>query len=299
MKTLVVGGTGVLGRHLVPLLLARGHEVLVLSPGRRADSLPPAAGHVTVSLLEPRAATVLDRLLPDYDAAVNVATAIPHDPSQPDAWKANTLVRVQGTRTLVDAVRRAGVPRLVQMSITMAYQDGGDGWLDESAPFDPALERAAVVAPIRALEATVRQIPPARTRWTLLRGARFVGPGTVQDQQRADLRAGRLPVTGDGRRFVSLVNVRDFAAAVVAATEAGLPGAVLNISDEPIRVADYLDRLALLCGAPPPRRAPDEAPDLPSQRVLAESARQLLGWRPEHGIWPTDQAPISLPGRRG
>jgi nucleoside-diphosphate-sugar epimerase len=293
MRIFAVGASGILGRQLVPMLLARGHRVTAMSPGDRVRRLPALVTAVRASLLDPDAPALLDGILPGHDAVLNLASAVPSDPAAPGAWDENTRLRRQGTGVLVDAVRRAAIPRLAQMSITMAYGDGGEEWLDESTPLDPDPGRGVLVAPVAAMEATVRRLPPDEVAWTVLRGGRFVGPGTVQDAQRAALRAGTLPVPGDGSTFVSMVHVRDYAAAVVAAVEVGLAGEIFNVCAEPVRLGDYLDRLAELSGAPRPARAPWATPDLPSQRVRSDAVRQRLGWRPEHGLWP------AAPGRDG
>lgn len=193
-------------------------------------------------------------------------------------------MRVAGTKVVAEAVRAARVPALVQMSVTMAYPEGGDRWLSEAEPLDTSAAREAIAAPVALMEETVRATPVA---WTILRAARFVGPGTVQDQQRARLRAGTLPLTGDGQEFVSMVHVADFANAVVAAVEQPAAGAVLNISDEPVRNAHYLHCLAAFDGAPEPPNAVRGVPaGTVSHRVCSIAAKVTLGWQPVHGIWP-------------
>ncbi len=286
MRVFAVGATGVVGRELVPLLLRCGHEVTVMSPGGRLDTLPDGVRRVRASLLDEGVEPCLAQALSSMDALVNTATAMPRDLAAPGTWEENGRVRREGTRRLVRAARSAGVARFVQMSITMSYCDGGDSWLDESTPFDTSPERNVLVEPVVALEAAVGELPTSEVAWTILRGARFTGPGTIQDLQRGQLRLGTLAVPGDGRSFVSMVHVGDFADVVVAAVERTPAGAVLNVSDEPVRDGDYLDRLARIDGVPAPPRAPDRPPDLPSQRVDSGVTRRLLGWRPQRGIWP-------------
>jgi 2-alkyl-3-oxoalkanoate reductase len=76
MKVLVVGATGVVGRQLVPQLLAAGHEVVATS---RSSPAPDAAG----GQLEYRRLDLLDSvavhtLVQDVtpDAIVHLATAL-------------------------------------------------------------------------------------------------------------------------------------------------------------------------------------------------------------------------------
>ncbi|MBM7773204.1 nucleoside-diphosphate-sugar epimerase [Actinokineospora baliensis] len=284
MRVFAVGATGVLGRHLVPELVRRGHEVVVMSPGARLDRLPPGVGRVRADLLDPGITDRLTEALTGVDVVVNAATAIPRDFTAPGAWDRNTNLRVEGTARLMRAVVAADVPAVVQMSVTMAYADGGDHWLTETAPFDQDPARASIVAPVAAMEQAVRDIGGDQVAWTILRGARFVGAGTTQDTIRERIRAGTAhPHPNDG--YVSLVHTADFATATAAAVERGLRGAVLNIADEPLLVADYLRGLADHEGARAPGTSTEAVREI-SHRVSSEAAHEQLAWRPEHGIWP-------------
>ncbi|MFD0207292.1 MULTISPECIES: NAD-dependent epimerase/dehydratase family protein [Saccharothrix] len=287
MRVFAIGATGVLGRELVPMLLAQGHEVTVMSPGSRLDTLPGAVDRVRGSLLDPDAAELLAARVRGFDVVVNTATAIPRDFAARGAWAENTRVRVEGTKVIAEAVRAGGVPALVQMSVTMAYREGGDRWLSEAEPLDTSAARATIAAPVAAMEATVRALPVDQVAWTILRAARFVGPGTVQDQQREHLRAGTLKVPGGGREFVSMVHVADFAEAVVAAVERPSRGVVLNVADEPVRNVAYLGCLAAFDDVPAPVVSlPSMRTDTVSHRVCSAAAKDALGWQPVRGIWP-------------
>ncbi|WP_168585202.1 NAD(P)-dependent oxidoreductase [Saccharopolyspora sp. ASAGF58] len=284
MHVFAIGASGVLGRHLVPMLLRRGHDVTVMAPDR-LDRLPGEARRVRASLLDPAAERLLAAEFKEVDAVVNAATAVPAMPTAPGGWARNTALRSTGTAVVTGALQEAEVRRFVQMSITMVYADGGDDKLTEAAPLDHRPERATLVDPVLAMETAVRKLPADEIAWSILRGGRFVGPGTVQDQQRARLRAEDLPIPGAGREWVSMVHARDYADAVVAALERGCAGKTLNVADQPVRVADYYRDLARADDSPPPRHDPNAAAE-PSHRVSSEAARQLLGWAPVHGIWP-------------
>ncbi len=128
-----------------------------------------------------------------------------------------------------------------------------------------------------------------RLQWVILRGGIFVGHGTFQDGLMADLRNGRVVVPGDGSSFTSPIHVTDMAAAVAAALRKAPAGSTFNVVDEPVRHGDYMDRLARIMAAPPPRRDPS-VPALPSIRCTNRAAREVLGWAPVHGIWPVLRA---------
>jgi uncharacterized protein YbjT (DUF2867 family) len=98
MRVLVTGGTGTLGRELVPRLAARGAEVRVLSrrdraPGAVAGDLVTGAG--------------LAEAVRDVDTVVHAASA----------FTAAEATDVTGTRRLLDAARAASVPHLVYVSV--------------------------------------------------------------------------------------------------------------------------------------------------------------------------------------
>ncbi|UZN02010.1 NAD(P)-dependent oxidoreductase [Cellulomonas sp. S1-8] len=111
MQVLVVGATGGSGRAAVAALVARGHAVTALS---RHASMLTAPGVRGVDGDATDAATV-DALVAGHDAVV-VTLGISENPVRvrlrgPSATALD--VRSRGTRTVVDAMRRHGVRRLV------------------------------------------------------------------------------------------------------------------------------------------------------------------------------------------
>ena len=270
----VVGATGVLGRALVRALEGAGFAVR------------PAARRLNgIDILSSDLAPLLD----GCDAVIHAATAIPRDQAAPGAWDLNTRLRTDGTRRLIAASRRARVTRYVQQSITLAYADGGDAWLDESSPFDDTPERRPVVAPVLDMESQVRA---SGLSWTILRGGSFVGPGTAQDADIARLRAGILSVPCEGRFWLSPVHPADYAQAIVLCLRsAAARDATFNVADDPVPYASYVDALAARVGATRPVRRPrDPGRRCPvSHRVTSAAARDGLGWRPSHPLYPSSQ----------
>jgi nucleoside-diphosphate-sugar epimerase len=102
----------------------------------------------------------------------------------------------------------------------------------------------------------------------------LVGPGTAQEATVTRLLAGEERVPGDGRGFLSLVHVMDFAAAVAYALERAPAGSVFNVVDQPVRQGEYLRRLAQFVGATLPLHRPAEDGDPPSQRCSNRRARE-------------------------
>jgi uncharacterized protein YbjT (DUF2867 family) len=114
-RVLVTGGTGTLGRALVPRLVARGHEVRSLSRHGAASPAVSAIGAEPKAGAEPtagvsqvrgdvRSGEGLDRAMADIDVVIHAATS------------GRRGVEVEGTAKVVTAARAAGA-HLVYISI--------------------------------------------------------------------------------------------------------------------------------------------------------------------------------------
>ncbi len=286
MRIALVGPTGVLGRALAPLLVQKGYDVRALarSTAKARAVLPPTVEIVECDLLA-ISAHELAAQLQGCDVAAHIATSIPRDFTASDAWDANTRLRTDGVRKLLDAALQAQVKRYLQQSITMAYPDHGDEWITEELPLDTTPRRGQVTNPVNTMEQLIRDTPPERLQWCILRGANFVGPDTAQEHVLAELRQGSQIVPCDGGNFVSLIHVADIAAAFAAAIENAPAGSIFNVTDEPLRNGEYLDRLADSIGVPRPKRDAT-VPCPPSWRCSAQRARTTLKWAPTHKLIP-------------
>jgi len=281
VTVLVAGATGVLGRALIPLLIADRHRVRAIARHASTADLPAEVEAIDADLLEDD----LLELVRPCDAVIHIATAIPSDPSAVGAWRATARLRTEGTRRLLNAALASRVRRYVQQSIVMAYRDGGDAWLDETAPLDDSRERAGICRPVIEMEAMIRAVPPRVLAWTILRGGSFVGAGQGEQTLIDRLRTGDATVAGDGSNYVSLVNVADMASAVAASLQSAPAGSTFNIVDEPLRYGDYVDALSDLIGVTRPRRAV-KLPLPPSWRCTNRAALTALRWMPRERIWP-------------
>ena len=117
MRILITGGTGLIGKHLVPSLLQDGHQVVVLSrQGRAADH--PALQYLAWDGRHIDAATV-----GTADAIINLAGAGIADHKWTAAYK-QTIIdsRVQATRAVVAFIRQqAQPPQVLLQSSAVGY----------------------------------------------------------------------------------------------------------------------------------------------------------------------------------
>jgi len=119
VRVLVVGGSGVIGRFLVPLLRQDGH--LVAATTRTADKLAElrAWGAEAVQLDAYQAEAVRD-LVRGWrpEAVIDLLTDLPDDPRLLAARaEGNNRLRLVGTAHVVQACREAAVPRLLAESV--------------------------------------------------------------------------------------------------------------------------------------------------------------------------------------
>jgi 2-alkyl-3-oxoalkanoate reductase len=311
MKVFVAGATGVLGRELVPQLVARGHEVvgmtrsaskqdLVRSLGARpdvADALDPDSVAQAVASAEPE---VIVRQLTALSGPMSVREAR-HPERFRGAIMTNRL-RTEGTDHLLAAGRGVGARRFVAQSFAaFRWARTGGAVQTEADPLDPnppAPLRPAVEG-LLYLERAVTTI-----EWgegLVLRYGGFYGPGTgislaSDAQMAAPIRKRRFPIVGGGGGVFSHVHIEDAAAATVAAVERGRPGIYNVVDDEPAPVRAWLPVLASALDAKPPRHIPrwlgrlaaGEAATLVLTDVKGasnEKAKRELGWKPRYASW--------------
>jgi nucleoside-diphosphate-sugar epimerase len=131
MHVFVAGGTGVIGRSLLPRLRAAGHTVTAMT--RR-----PEGGTPVRSLgAEPVVADAYDRDALHAALASARPDVVLHQLTdlREGSGAANSALRAEGTRNLVDAACAAGVPRMIAQSIAWVYESGDDP-AGEGVPLD-------------------------------------------------------------------------------------------------------------------------------------------------------------------
>lgn len=266
MRIFVAGATGVVGRRLVPLLVAQGHEVTALS--RR-----PGAGTVTADVYHARR-------LREVVAAARPEVVVHQltDLTSRD-FAANSRIRREGTRNLIDAALAAGVRRVISQSIAFAYEPG-DTPAVESTPLDIDAaddRRRETARAVAALEQMTAEAP----EWVVLRYGLLYGPDTWYAKD-GRLVAEPLPAGPD---ISSFLHVDDAAEAAVQALD--WPSGPVNIvDDEPAPASAWAPVLAEAVGG---RVSPTaDAPRTPWARGASNTyARTTLAWSPAHPTWRT------------
>jgi nucleoside-diphosphate-sugar epimerase len=277
MHVFLAGDTGVLGRRIVPLLVADGHRVTGLTRDTSGADLLRAAGAEAVVADATHAEAMLRAV---GEAAPDVLMNQLTDLSG-GVGAANSALRFASSATLGAAAQAAGVGRVVAQSIAWAYAAGDvpaqEGELLDHAAADP---RGTTVRAVSAVEAAAAGSP----EWVVLRYGLLYGPDTwyAADGATADqARAGALVPDAD---VTSFVHVDDAARAAVAALE--WPSGAVNVcDDEPAAASDWVPAFCTAVGAPVP-----EVGRGPARHDWARGAdntwlRSGLSFRLEHPIW--------------
>jgi nucleoside-diphosphate-sugar epimerase len=290
MKVFVLGGTGAMGSHTVPVLVAAGHRVAALarSPSKAEVLTGQGAAPVMVSIFD-RAG--LTEAFAGHDAIVNLASSLPSNAAFPfrSAWRANTRIRTEGSANVVAAALAAGVGRVIQESVSMLYPESGYRWLDETSPTTDVPAHAS--AGNHAAEANVERFRQAGGTGVVLRFGLFLGPGAAHSELFVRLaRRHVVPLLGRPDSYLSSIHLDDGATATEAALR--VPSGTYNVvDDEPLTKRAYAAALADAVGTRPWIKGPGRLPRLlghrvdtlmRSMRVSNRRFREVSGWAPAH-----------------
>jgi 2-alkyl-3-oxoalkanoate reductase len=304
MKIFIAGATGAVGRRLVPLLGANGHEVVGTT--RSADKLDDlralGAEPLVLDVLD---AEAVGRAVAEArpDVVVHQATAL-SDLSNirnlDEAFEQTNRLRTVGTDNLLAAATAAGAGKFVAQSFAgWPYAKDGPAVKDEEAPLDPSplASAAQTMAAIRHLEASV--VGAEAIEGIALRYGGFYGPGTSVFEGGEYVKAIRkrmFPIVGSGAGIWSFVYIDDVAAATLAAIERGRRGLYNIVDDEPAATTEWLPHLAAALGAKPPRHVPEWLGRLLAGEQLVSmmteargasnaKAKRELGWELIYPTW--------------
>ena len=246
MRTVVTGGTGVIGRAAVTALVEAGHDVVVVTRSTAGAQAVVAMG------ARPMLGDVLDAdgLASAYegaDAVINLATNVPVGPQAlvPGAWRRHDRLRTTGVTNVVDAARRAGVRRVVQESVSFMYADQGDEWITEQSPVDitPMTEPAAVG------ESLVQEYSCCSRVGVVLRFGTIVGDDPQTRHWLHAAASGRKVGIGNPADWAHVIHTDDLGGAVLAALHA--PSGVYNVGAEPVQRHDLVRAYAIAAKVEP------------------------------------------------
>ncbi len=299
MRVFVTGASGALGRHLVPGLVAAGHQVTATT------RTPGKTGQLRAAGADP---AVLDGL--DRDAVIAAVRAaapevIVHEMTalaglrslrHPDqTFAATNELRTRGTDNLLAAAAAAGTRRVIAQGYAGPGPDQRPGPVkteEDPAGWRSVQSAARMSAAIAYVDQTV---PAGAPEGIVLRYGILYGPG-ASDPLVQMVRKRQVPVIGGGTGVWSFIEITDAAAATVAAVGRGESGVYNIVDSDPAPVTVWLPYLAQVAGAKPPLRIPAWLGRLLAGELVVvqmttargssnDKARKALGWEPRYPSW--------------
>ncbi len=248
--TIVTGGGGFIGSHLVELLVARGEKVRVVERPEADVAHLPAEVEVVRADVRDREAVL---------RAVSGARFVYHLAANPNLWAPDRRsfdeVNHQGTIHVLDAALESGCERVLHTSTeSILTKRASDGPIDENVKIEltdavgpyclskllaerAAMDRARAGGPVFIANPTMPVGP----------GDRGLSPPT---RLVLDFCQGRLPALLECT--LNLVDVRDVADGLVRILEHGRPGRRYLLAGENVTLRGLLEALSRLTGQPVP-----------------------------------------------
>ncbi len=250
MKVFITGGSGLIGRHLVPKLFDRAERVICLtrSPERARSLLPPRTECVKG---DPTRPGPWQATVGDCDAVINLAG----EPIAAGRWTAARKQRLRRSRlrstaNVAEGIAASGGRRctLISASATGYYGDGGDVALTEQRqPGHDFLARLCYEWERAALQAE-----SGRCRVVVLRiGVVLARDGGALPRMLIPFRYGCGGPLGNGRQFLPWIDLNDLVRVILFALDSSaLRGPVNTVAPDPPTQAEFARKLGAALGRP-------------------------------------------------
>ncbi|WP_298275440.1 NAD(P)-dependent oxidoreductase [Ferroplasma sp.] len=241
MNVLVTGGTGYIGRILVPDLLKHGHTVTAMDRGFIDYSDPVKDYGSNVNILRDDIRTCDPSLLRNYDAVIDLA-ALSNDPAgnlnKMSTWDINYVGRVRIARLS----KKLGTQRYIVASSCSVY-GFKDEVCNETTPVNPLTTYAEANV---AVERDNNALNDKKFRSTSLRFATVFG---YSQRFRLDLVINAMTFYGytnnvirmmrDGLQYRPFIHVKDVSRALISTMESDneeLGGQSINIGSNTLNL---------------------------------------------------------------
>jgi len=292
MDTVLIVGCGYRGRRLAKRLIEKKFAVRALT--RSAEN----AAELEALGIEPRLGDITD---PNTLRGIGDGVCCVYSlmGSMQGGEEHLRKLHVEGTRNVLHALRGSKLKRFVYESSTAVYGQMDGDWLDETAPRTPTsnMGKLRVEAENILLHAHAENNFPV----VILRPSSIYRPEGVINKK---IKEGTYTLASDPDKLMNHIYIEDFIDILYLAMSKGRAGEAYNVSDDgPKRSIDYMNAIAELMKAPPPKvewetRA-DGCADLIRQSNKKVSNAKL---KKEFGItlrYPTFREGLRESARRG
>jgi len=248
----IAGGSGAIGRVLVPMLVAAGHRVVAMTRSQERVQQLREMGAIPI-IGDVFEQSRLIELVGEVEPELVIHQLTAFGAKDADPLAETIRIRIEGTRNLVEAAQAAGARRMITQSISFICTPKGDGLTDESTPL--YLDAPPAIRPLaHAVSELERQTLESSMESVVLRYGWFYGYGTNYDPNGSiptAIRRGRMAIVGEGKGTYSFIGLQDAALATMQALMLG-SGIYNIVDDHPAALSEWLPVAAKLLNAPTP-----------------------------------------------
>ncbi len=278
MKILITGATGLLGSNLVRLLIHRGYSVGVFIQTKSYTKTLydlPIRKHFG-DILDKES---LEAAVQEYDVVIHAAAITDYWPSRSQRiWDVN----IEGTRNIVDAVKKFNIGRLIYIgSGSSINAPGTEQHKKHNLPFTGAkygldyIDSKYIALQLVLDKARQDGLPALAILPTFM-----IGPyDSLPTSGKLILALAKQKLkfyTGGGRNFV---HVRDVATAIANSIEMGSTGKYYITGNENLTYREFFEKATSVIGvSPPPYKLSDNI--IKFVGLLGSMKGELLGKKP-------------------
>ena len=287
MRLFLTGGAGCLGSNLTERFLAQGHDVLILdnfATGRREifpDSLPSGLEIVTGSVED---GDLVASLITGFQPSHVIHAAASY--KDPDDWRTDAAVNVQGSINVARAAERAGVKRLINLQTALCYGRPDEVPIPSTAPVRP-FTSYGISKTAGELYMMQTDLPVVSLRLANITGPRLaIGPIPTFYQR---LKAGKPCFCSDTVR--DFLDMQDFFTLIDRLLIDDAPSGIYNVSTgEGRSIKDVFDAVLAHLDIEPVGDVPIVPPgddDVPAVVLDPSVTERELGWRASYDFKAT------------
>lgn len=250
MRVFVLGGTGLLGSHLIPMLTDRDHEVTVLTRSEsKVSDLESLGIRVIIGdLLQPE--EFIDSLS-EQDMVVNIAMPLHFGRMSTKKFQEITKNATAFASNALAIGKKLSCPTIITLGTS--YNSGPNEVVDESRPLD---RFGITLAGVDADNIIQKAIESGQPVIQLLPG-QIYGPGGTFLRMYQMMESGRFGIFGRGDNYIPRIHVEDCATAFLHAIEKQPIGEKFIIADDtPCTTREFTEYMASCAGKSKPRTIP-------------------------------------------
>lgn len=279
MKVLVTGGAGFIGSHVVDRLIARGVQVRIFEQIRSPYHEDVEHYHGTILDADALRHAMNGTVAVIHLAAVADVKDVFEDPFYSES------VNTRGTICVLEAARRAKMPRVIYGSTTWVYSDCDGDVVDEDTPLRAPshLYTATKLVSEYYCHAYSKLYGVDYTilRFGIPYGPRARDGAVIPIFVKKALAGEPLTIAGDGLQFRKFVYVEDLAEGVVLSLRSIARNRTYNLDGtEKVTIRQIAETIQGVLGDVRIEYSPARPGDFSGKEVISQRAREELGWMP-------------------